>query len=90
MTLLKQRNQFAGVLDDLGQGIIVFNEDGFVTFSNEESINILNVGDIINKHVSALGSKSLEQVFNQALKKGKYAMEFEHKIDNEIGGCYHK
>ena len=84
MTLLaKQRNQFAGVLDDLGQGIIVFNEDGFVTFSNEESINILNVGDIINKHVSALGSKSLEQVFNQALKKGKYAMEFEHKIDNE-------
>ena len=61
----------------------MFNEDGFVTFSNEESINILNVGDIINKHVSALGSKSLEQVFNQALKKGKYAMEFEHKIDNE-------
>ena len=49
MTLLaKQRNQFAGVLDDLGQGIIVFSEDGHVTFSNEESINILNVGDIIN------------------------------------------
>ena len=52
MTLLaKQRNQFGSVLNDLGQGIVVFDEEGTVTFNNDESLNILEIEDLINVNI---------------------------------------
>jgi len=78
MTLLaKQRNQFGSVLNDLGQGIIVFNEEGTVTFNNDESLNILEIEDLINLNIKDFELKPIKLMFDQAKKKGKYAMEFE-------------
>ena len=38
--LAKQRDQFGNVLDDIGQGIMVFDKNGVVTYANDESHNI--------------------------------------------------
>lgn len=84
MTLLaKQRNQFGSVLNDLGQGIIVFDEEGTVTFSNDESLNILEIEDLKNLNIKDIDLKPIKLMFNQAKKKGKYAMEFE--IESNMG-----
>lgn len=84
MTLLaKQRNQFGSVLNDLGQGIIVFNEEGTVTFNNDESLNILEIEDLINLNIKDFELKPIKLMFDQAKKKGKYAMEFE--IESNMG-----
>ncbi len=83
--IAKQRDQFGRVLDDLGQGIIVFSEDGIVTFSNDEALNILQINDIDDVHVDDIQIKPIQQLFSQASKKGKYALEFEHAIkDNDV------
>jgi len=84
MTLLaKQRNQFGSVLNDLGQGIIVFNEEGTVTFNNDESLNILEIENLINLNIKDFELKPIKLMFDQAKKKGKYAMEFE--IESNMG-----
>ena len=84
MTLLaKQRNQFGSVLNDLGQGIVVFDEEGTVTFNNDESLNILEIEDLINLNIKDIKLKPIKLMFDQAKKKGKYAMEFE--IESNMG-----
>ena len=84
MTLLaKQRNQFGSVLNDLGQGIVVFDEEGTVTFNNDESLNILEIEDLINVNIKDIKLKPIKLMFDQAKKKGKYAMEFE--IESNMG-----
>ena len=61
MTLLaKQRNQFGSVLNDLGQGIVVFDEEGTVTFNNDESLNILEIEDLINKNIYPKNKEDLK------------------------------
>ncbi len=75
--LAKQRDQFGNVLDDIGQGIIVFNANGLVTYANDESHNILNVESLTNLNLKQIQSKPIQLLFDQAGKKGKFAMEFE-------------
>jgi len=84
LTLLaKQRNQFGSVLNDLGEGIVVFDELGIVNFNNDEALNILEVSDLINISIDDLNLQPLKLMFDQAKKKGKYAMEFE--IESKLG-----
>ena len=75
--LAKQRDQFGNVLDDIGQGIMVFDKNGVVTYSNDESHNILNVESLVNLTLDEIPSKPIKLLFDQAGKKGKFAMEFE-------------
>ena len=70
MTLLaKQRNQFGSVLNDLGQGIVVFDEEGTVTFNNDESLNILEIEDLINVNIKDIKLKPIKLMFDQAKKR---------------------
>ena len=75
--LAKQRDQFGNVLDDIGQGIMVFDKNGVVTYANDESHNILNVESLVNLTLDEIPSKPIKLLFDQAGKKGKFAMEFE-------------
>lgn len=81
--LAKQRDQFGNVLDDIGQGIIVFDANGVVTYANDESHNILNVETLTNLNLEQIPSKPIQLLFDQAGKKGKFAMEFEIDSGNE-------
>ena len=46
--IAKQRNQFGSVLDDLGEGVIVFNDLAEITYHNDQALRILNLKTDIN------------------------------------------
>ncbi len=79
--IAKQRDQFGLVLDGLGEGIMVLNEDGIITFRNDQIMQILGLDEILNKSINDLNLRPLKQMFKKALKKGQHDSEFE--IDTE-------
>jgi two-component system phosphate regulon sensor histidine kinase PhoR len=79
--IAKQRDQFGLVLDGLGEGIMVLNEQGIITFRNDQIMQIFGLDEILNKSISDLGIPALKQMYKKALKKGQHDSEFE--IDTE-------
>ena len=75
--IAKQRDQFGLVLDGLGEGIMVFNENGIITFRNDQIIQILGLEEIINKSIHDLKIPALSRMYKKAQKKGKFDSEFE-------------
>ena len=58
--IAKQRNQFGSVLDDLGEGVIVFNDLAEITYHNDQALRILNLKtDINNKTQEELNIKTI-------------------------------
>ena len=56
--IAKQRNQFGSVLDDLGEGVIVFNDYAEITYHNDQALRILNLKtDINNKTLNELNKE---------------------------------
>src|SRR6056300_444542 len=79
--IAKQRDQFGLVLDGLGEGIMVLNEQGIITFRNDQIMQIFGLDEILNKSISDIGIPALKQMYKKALKKGQHDSEFE--IDTE-------
>ena len=79
--IAKQRDQFGLVLDGLGEGIMVLNEDGIITFRNDQILQIFGLDEILNRSINDLDIPPLKHMFKKALRKGKYDSEFE--IDTE-------
>ena len=75
--IAKQRDQFGLVLDGLGEGIMVFNKNGIITFRNDQIIQILGLEEIINKSIHDLKIPALSRMYKKAHKKGKFDSEFE-------------
>ena len=75
--IAKQRDQFGLVLDELGEGIMVFNEDGLITFRNDQIMQILGLNEILNKSIHDLNIPALSRMYKKAQKKGKFDSEFE-------------
>jgi len=75
--IAKQRDQFGLVLDGLGEGIMVLNEDGLITFRNDQIMQILGLDEIINLSIHDLEISALSRMFKKAKKKGKFDSEFE-------------
>ena len=50
--IAKQRNQFGSVLDDLGEGVIVFNDLAEITYHNDQALRILNLKTDINNMIN--------------------------------------
>ena len=81
--LAKQRDQFGNLLDDIGQGVVVFTPKGRVSYANDEAHNILSLDNLIGVRVDSIDNKPIQLLYDQSNKKGKYAMEFE--IESNMG-----
>ena len=81
--IAKQRNQFGSVLDDLGEGVIVFNDYAEITYHNDQALRILNLKtDINNKILEGLNIKAIGNLYDIASKKKKSNKEFEIDLGN--------
>lgn len=81
--IAKQRNQFGSVLDDLGEGVIVFNDYAEITYHNDQAVRILNLKtDINNKTLEELNIKAIGNLYDIASKKKKSNQEFEIDLGN--------
>ena len=67
--IAKQRDQFGSVLDDLGEGVIVANENGDIKYENEQFAQILNLDEVNGKNIQDLNIKSLDYLFRRSKKK---------------------
>ncbi len=81
--IAKQRDQFGSVLNDLGEGIIIANIDGEITYSNDQFKRILNMQKVVGKNISDLGIQSLNYLYKRAKKKKRADVEFEIEINNK-------
>ena len=75
--IAKQRDQFGLVLDGLGEGIMVLDESGIITFRNDQIMQIFGLDEILNKSINDLGLPALKRMYKKALKKGQHDSEFE-------------
>ena len=81
--IAKQRNQFGSVLDDLGEGVVVFNDSAEITYHNDQALRILNLKiDINNKTLEELNIKAIGNLYDIASKKKKSNKEFEIDLGN--------
>ncbi len=80
--IAKQRDQFGSVLDDLGQGIIVADIDGKITYENEQVSLILNKNELVGKKITDLNIKSLNYLLKRAKKKKRADIEFEIELND--------
>ena len=79
----KQRDQFGSVLDDLGEGIVVTDNDGNITFQNDQFSQILNLKNVIGENIKDLGIKSLGYLFRRSKKKKIADLEFEIELNDK-------
>ena len=75
--IAKQRDQFGSVLDGLGEGIMVCDQNGLITFRNDQIMEILDLDEIINKSINDIDIPALSRMYKKAQKKGKFDSEFE-------------
>ena len=78
----KQRDQFGSVLDDLGEGIVVTDSNGDITFENDQFSQILNLKSQHQDNIKDLGIKSIEYLYRRSKKKKKADIEFEIELND--------
>ena len=81
--IAKQRDQFGSVLNDLGEGIIVANENGDIKYENEQFSQILNLEEVNGKNIQDLNIKSLDYLFRRSKKKKRDDIEFEIELEDK-------
>ena len=81
--IAKQRDQFGSVLDDLGEGVIVANENGDIKYENEQFSQILNLDEVNGKNIQDLKIKSLNYLFRRSKKKKRDDIEFEIELGDK-------
>ena len=79
--LAKQRDEFGSVLDDLGEGIMVTNKRGQITYCNEQFLLILNKKNIIDLNIKDLDVKSIQSLYKKTKRTKSADIEFE--IENK-------
>ncbi|MFL2715528.1 MAG: ATP-binding protein [Gammaproteobacteria bacterium] len=81
--IAKQRDQFGSVLDDLGEGIMVADISGNITYENEQVSLILNKNELVGKKITDLDVKSLNYLLKRAKKKKRADIEFEIELKDK-------
>ena len=51
---------------------MVLDEDGTITFRNDQIMQILGLDEILNKSIIDLNVPPLKQLYKKALKKGQH------------------
>ena len=80
--IAKQRDQFGSVLDDLGEGIVVTDQDGGITFENDQFSQILNLKNVSGQNIKDLGIKPLGYLFRRSKKRKRADIEFEIELND--------
>ena len=76
--LAKQRDQFGLVLDDLGEGIMVADKTGEVTYCNEQFLEILSIEeDLVGNQIKEIGIKSIQSLYKKTKRTKSADIEFE-------------
>ena len=75
--LAKQRDQFGLVLDDLGEGIMVADKAGEVTYCNEQFLEILSKEDLVGNQIKEIGIKSIQSLYKKTKRTKSADIEFE-------------
>ena len=81
--VIKQRDQFGSVLNDLGEGIAVTDSQGNITFKNDQFFQILNLENSLSKNIKDLNIKSLEYLYRRSKKKKRADIEFEIELNDK-------
>ena len=75
--LAKQRDQFGLVLDDLGEGILVANRNGKITYCNEQCLLILSKDNLVGQQLKDMDIKSIQSLYKNTKRTKSADMEFE-------------
>ena len=81
--IAKQRDQFGSVLDDLGEGIVVTDNKGNITFENDQFKQILNLKNVNGKNIKDLDIKQLGYLFRRSKKRKNADIEFEIELSDK-------
>ena len=81
--IAKQRDQFGSVLNDLGEGIVVTDSQGNITFKNDQFFQILNLETSVSKNIKDLNIKSLDYLYRRSKKKKRADIEFEIELNDK-------
>lgn len=78
LTLLaKQRDQFGSVLDNLGEGIMVANKEGEITYCNEQFMKILDKDNLIGVQIKDINIASIQSLYKKTKRTKAADIEFE-------------
>ena len=78
LTLLaKQRDQFGSVLDNLGEGIMVANKEGEITYCNEQFMKILDKENLIGVEIKDINLASIQSLYKKTKRTKAADIEFE-------------
>ena len=80
--IAKQRDQFGSVLDDLGEGVVVTDKEGNITFENDQFSQILNLKTVEGQNIKDLGIKSLGYLYRRSKKRKRADIEFEIEVND--------
>ena len=81
--IAKQRDQFGSVLDDLGEGIVVTDNKGNITFENDQFKQILNLKNVSGQNIKDLDIKQLGYLFRRSKKRKNADIEFEIELSDK-------
>ena len=80
--IAKQRDQFGSVLDDLGEGVVVTDKEGNITFENDQFSQILNLKNVEGQNIKDLGIKSIGYLYRRSKKRKRADIEFEIELND--------
>ena len=75
--IAKQTDSFGSVLDNLGEGVLLANTSGDITYANESILKIFELKSLKNKNINDLKINALKNMFKNALKDGLFQYEFQ-------------
>ena len=81
--ITKQRNQFGAVLDGLGEGILMCDQDGIINFRNDFFLQIFGFDEILDLSIDELKIPAVSNMFKKARKRGMFNDEFEIEDDDD-------
>ena len=81
--IAKQRDQFGNVLNDLGEGILVADNDENIFYSNEQSQIILEIQKLNGKKLKSLKIPAINYLTDRAKEKKTADIEFEIQLKDK-------
>ena len=81
--IAKQRDQFGNVLNDLGEGILVADNDEHIFYSNEQSQIILELQKLNGRKLQSLNIPAINYLTERAKEKKKADIEFEIELKDK-------
>ena len=81
--IAKQRDQFGNVLNDLGEGILVADNNENIFYSNEQSQIILELEKLNGRKLQSLNIPAINYLTERAKEKKKADIEFEIELKDK-------